>query len=289
MIRTPWTAALSSSEQRAIFRYDDGRFGVPWLRHAAERSELARLIGPVVPDREFNADTALRAAAAGEPRSTVRTLGTLFNIGNWSEAMRLAEVAETYDMPAMAWAAATHVATEQARALRARGLAEFEARTMQGWIFASLADRAFDPELEAMVAPHDPMRRYVTQGRFPVDNAAPPPPGGEAVLDALLADAPEADLLRRYCGRVCADESALCTRQIFGVLNGYMTLPHVVSSPVETLIPQDVFVTTRRAEMVLEQYALGIAHSSTDPQSAFEGLRITQCLRHALRPALITN
>ncbi len=288
LTRTPWVSALSSADRRALFRYDDGRFGVPWLRHAAERSELARLIGPVEYDGSgrFSADFALRAVAAGEPRSTVRLLTTLFNQGHWSEVMRLTGIAETYDLQAMAWAAASYEAVGKAFALREIGIAEFEARTMQGWIFASLAERAFDPEFDAIFAPHDTMRIYVTRGRFPFSDADPPPAGGEAVLDALLAEAPEAELLRRYCGRVCGAESALCIRQVYGLLSGYTTLPHVVSSPVETLIPQDIYLTTRRAEMVLEQFALNIAYSSADPAGALEALRITQCLSDGLRPGL---
>lgn len=289
LMRTAWIAGLSLAERRALFRFDDGRFGVPWLRHAADRSELAGLIIQASPDEQgnFSADAGLRAAAAGEPRSTVRLLGILLNQGTWAEAVRLAAVAETYDMQAMAWAAATYLATDKARALRERGLAEFRARTLQGWIFATLADRLFDAELEAILAPHDPMRIYVSRGRLPLDTADPPPPGGEAVLDALLADAPEADLPRRYCRRVCAAEAPLCTRQIYGMLAGYMTLPHAVSSPVETLIPQDVWVTTRRAEIVLEQYVLNATHARPDPAAAFETLRLAPCLRDALRPALV--
>ncbi|MCB9960204.1 MAG: hypothetical protein H6843_16535 [Rhodospirillaceae bacterium] len=289
LIRTPWLAALSRSEERALFRFDDGRFGVPWLRYAAARAEVAELLGPPVPDESgrFNADAALRAAALGEPRSTVYLLGILMSQGTWPEAMRLADVAQTYDLQAMAWAAASHLATADALALRQRGLAEFQARTLQGWIFASLADRIDDREMETILGPHDAMRVYVTRGRPPFPTADPPPAGGAAVLDALLASAPEADLLRRYCGRVCGGEAALCTRQIYGMLAGYPTLPYVVSSPVETLVPQDIYVTSRRAELVLEQYSLHSIYASSDPASAFERLDLVQCLSDTLRSAFL--
>lgn len=289
LVHTPWLAALSRSEERALFRFDDGRFGVPWRRYAAARAEVAEVLGPPVPDESgrFNADAALRAAALGEPRSTVYMLGILINQGNWPEAMRLADIAQTYDLQAMAWAAASHLASEDALAFRERDLAEFQARTLQGWIFASLADRIDDREMETILGPHDEMRIYVTRGRPPLPTADPPPAGGVAVLDALLARAPEAELLRRYCGRVCDGEAAQCTRQIYGLLSGYATLPYVASSPVETLVPQDIYLTSRRAELVLEQYSLHTIYASSDPASAFERLDLTQCLSDSLRSALI--
>ncbi|MCA8907372.1 MAG: hypothetical protein KDA64_05720 [Rhodospirillaceae bacterium] len=287
--RTPWVAGLSRSEQRALFRYDDGAFGVPWLRYAAEHVEVADVLGPPVPDENgrFNADAALRAAALGEPRSSVYMLVILMNQGDWAEAMRLGDVAEIYDLQGVAWAAATYLESDDAFALRERGLAEFQARTMQGWIFASMANRIDDPEMDRILGPFDEMRIYITRGRPPLDTAEPPPAGGVEALDALLADAPEAELVRRYCGRICGSEAAQCTRQIYGLLSGYGTLPYVVSSPLETLVPQDVYLASHRAELVLEQYALHTTYAANDPQAAFDGLELTQCLADALRSAII--
>ena len=279
-----WYAGLSAADRRSLLRGGDSPFGVPWLQHAAERSELAGLLGTIGASGTISADPAFRAAELGEPRSTARLLMVLVNQGEWAEAMRLAELAETYDMQALAWAAATHLRTEDAMALRAIGLQEYQARTLQGWLFATMADRGLDLELDALFAPFDDMRIYAVRGRLPLPGAEPPPWGGELVLDALLDDAPEAALLRTYCARVCGDAVAVCQREMYGLLFGYMTLPYVVSSPAETLIPQDVYLASRRADTVLEQFALGNVFHATDPAAAFEALTITQCLRDSLRP-----
>ena len=52
-------------------------------------------------------------------------------------------------------------------------------------------------------------------------------------------------------------------------------------------MPQDVYLASHRAELVLEQYALHTTYAANDPQAAFDGLELTQCLADALRSAII--
>lgn len=286
---TPWLQSLSREEYSAVFRRMDGRFGTGWLKVAAEAgSELAELLRFPDVGAGFSADHALALAARGEPRATARHLSVLLNQGHWAEAARLEPVAAGYGMQAMAWAAATRVyGDDPAIAMQhAAGQAALAAGTMDGYVLVRLADREA-PWLAAVPEETHAFAREVTVGRSLADDAGPLSAEAAAFLDDWLATAAEAELPRRWCAAACPGAEAACRGDLYALIGGLWALPFMESSPLETLIPQEVWVTTPRALMVMEFHALGMARASTEPLETLDELPVEACVKDGLAQALV--
>lgn len=285
---TAWLNALGREQRNVIFRRPDSRFGTPWLSVAAgSGSRLAALLrGPEPePDGRFTADPALELAELGEPWATASFLGVLLNQGQWAEVVRMADIVPAYDEQAMVWAAATHLSDPDSADLRMDGLQAIGADRMAGYMFLLLANPV-DPAVAGVAEGVREFARAVVHGRDLSRDDAPYSDAASTFLDDWLAAADAAALLRTWCSTACPGEEAACAQDLYALLFGVHTLPYVTASPLETVVPQDVWLDTPRAMRVLDWNALGFARAHADPAATLAQLPLQACVKDRLARAL---
>lgn len=285
---TRYTAGLSREDYRAIFRKMDTRFGTGWLTVAAERSPLAALLAAqpaALPDGGYGADPLLELAARGEPRAGFEGLFALLNQGHWEEVLRLEEVAAALGLEGMLPAAASYADREQDALMIGDAIASLVREEMQGYLFMQLANDKH-PGLGVFMGRSD-LANEIIVPPFPFKSGEDLSPEAAVFLDGWLEAAAEAAPVRRYCARHCGAEEGACRRQVYRLLGAYSTLPFATSSPLESIVPQEVYAESERALIALAYFALSVPHANVDPHEGFANLEIASCLRDGLAPQVI--
>ena len=100
------------------------------------------------------------------------------------------------------------------------------------------------------------------------------------VVGALLEDAAEKDatlsFAARMCDRLCPGEVGRCMISSIALLGGYDRLMFQ-DSPLERLIPQKVYLASKRAENVLERRVRSAVQGFSTASAS--GYGVSQCLK----------
>ncbi len=289
--QTPWVRSLDRDAYNAIFRQPDSRFGTPWLRYAGDNGEpLAPLLNNATPneDGRFSEEPALELMALGEPRAAKMWISIMFNQGDWAEVTRLVEPARAAGQMPLVWAAATHAPdADNAEELLLEGLRALADDTMDGYLFLRWANFEH-PQIEPLFELKGDFARAVTTGPGVMGADAPMSAEAIAFLDNWLATDDVAALPRAWCEEACPDTQAACARNLYGLAFGRASLPYMVDTPMETIIPQEIWVQTPRAQIVVSARAAGLAigQDRENPEAALRAMTLEACVVDRVLQAL---
>jgi hypothetical protein len=254
---TPWIMGLSRNERREIFRRMDTKFGTPWIKAAAETSELAdAYLTYLQPESDgFQTTAAMDLVAHGEARAASELLPTLVFSQQWTKIIDMADVARASGFEPFAWIAATYEPeVSGAAALLEEGIQAAEAGSLKGNLFLRYANPDH-PEIPVLASDQATDVRRVTEGRAPISGN---PEGTTKAITALhgwLEQAPEAAPLRGLCQNYCPEAIISCADDLYGIIYGYMSLVPLVQSPVESIVSTEEFQQSKRAISVVDDLA----------------------------------
>ena len=255
--QSPWARQLPDDEWNEIFRPARlGRFGTTWLRIAADDGSalaVALLPRPMSPEMIGNAaDRARVAADAGERGNWPVVVADLFQLSEMEQLVRFDEIARPLGIEPYVWAAATHVEADTGGDIHLTGIHALVEGRMEGYAFLRLAS----PDHPAVADVSDDVRTFAYRalwGRGP--GGLPLEPGPLATVAIWIDAEPLMEPLRRWCAQQCSDAVRDCRTGIYALLGGYHLFQNYFGSPLRSIIPDDVWGRSTRAQIDLETVA----------------------------------
>ena len=265
----PWIAGLARHERRAIFQASDRPLGHGWLAIAEESSELARAIRPRSYDPAEYASAIRDLTELGELRALLPLVLTLQrqNSGDYLVAAAV-EGHVPRHLRIYVWQSALNsrlpaaeaVRDDLVRAIRSDSVEDLDAVYIQG--FTRLEPNGFPPDVRARPETNAELSR-LTRGMWFVF-------GRQSWMDSLLksfagrdfppmddspdwmvdemAELPAFRQIAETCRAICTDSTIECFRTAHSFIGGLFGQAFL-GSPVETLIPQERYVSSARARL----------------------------------------
>ncbi|MEM1299073.1 MAG: hypothetical protein AAGH68_07305 [Pseudomonadota bacterium] len=251
----PWLKTLSQEELRTLFRKPNGKFPKSWLAVAADKSVLAAALQDSrFKDRDRR--TLAKLIALGETRIAAQLASRLMNFAEY-DAVIEAIHGRTNDPQLMeiASVAALYSASEQARMLRELKLNATTMGALQLLLPSMLerlgiAEGEIDQQAMVEIA-------WAVSGRLPEGH------GDRVIRNAFLESItriPEGAALARLCKKACQQSFGSCFSMGMFVAGGLSGLDKV-GSPVQSLIPQKLYMASARAPEDTLNAMAGMAHA----------------------------
>jgi len=254
-----YLGGLSRKERNILLKAPGGLSGKSWLQAIEAENETARALTQAS-DAKFSADGIKKLLDLGEAGPAVRPLLELMNFGDVSGVMRLSGH-ENFpeDARVVAWLSALLASGADVLGRQTDLLAELDEKLADydiGALSVLFGSRAlFDPEEAAALADQFDVADILNSYAYKRGSLKDPrsSPGSERV-DRLLSEEEAMKPLVGICAEECPASTKSCLRTLYHGVAGYMGYL-ALQSPLESLIPRDVYFASKRHTSEIKRYA----------------------------------